>query len=97
MATEDCIKGFLIGGLIGAALGILYAPKSGKDTREEICRTTQDLLEKAKAQYEDTRRKIEDLASREKEVLAENKKKLKKAVEAGVDAYREAKADLSQG
>jgi gas vesicle protein len=97
MATEDYIKGFLIGGLIGAALGILYAPKSGKDTREEICRTTQDLLEKAKAQYEDTRRKIEDLASREKEVLAENKKKLKKAVEAGVDAYREAKADLSQG
>jgi gas vesicle protein len=97
MPTEDCIKGFLIGGLIGAALGILYAPKSGKETREEISRTTQDLLEKAKAEYEDKRRKIEELATREKEIFSENKKRLKRAVEAGVDAYREGKADLTQG
>ena len=92
MAAEDYIKGFLIGGLIGAALGILYAPKSGKETREEICRTTQDLLDKAKAQYEDKRRKIEELANREKELLAESKRRLKKAVDAGVEAYKEEKA-----
>ena len=94
MAAEDCIKGFLIGSLIGAALGILYAPKSGRETREEIGRTTRDLLEKAKTQYEEKRRKIEELAAREKELLVENKKRLKKAVEAGVDAFREGKTEL---
>jgi hypothetical protein len=36
MATDDCVKGPIIGGLLGAAFGILYAPKSGKETREEI-------------------------------------------------------------
>ena len=94
MAAEDCIKGFLIGSLIGAALGILYAPKSGRETREEISRTTRDLLEKTKAQYEEKRRKIEELAAREKELLVENKKRLKKAVEAGVEAFREGKTEL---
>ncbi len=94
MAAEDCIKGFLIGSLIGAALGILYAPKSGRETREEIGRTTRDLLEKAKAQYEEKRRKIEELATREKELLMENKKRLKKAVETGVEAFREGKTEL---
>jgi gas vesicle protein len=94
MAAEDCIKGFLIGSLIGAALGILYAPKSGRETREEIGRTTRDLLEKAKAQYEEKRRKIEELAVREKELLVENKKRLKKAVEAGVETFREGKTEL---
>ncbi|HOG16432.1 MAG TPA: YtxH domain-containing protein [Syntrophales bacterium] len=96
MAAEDYIKGFLIGGLIGAALGILYAPKSGKETREEICRTTQDLLDKAKAQYEDKRRKVEELANREKELLAESKRRLKKAVDAGVEALRQEKAGPSE-
>ncbi|MDX9821514.1 MAG: YtxH domain-containing protein [Syntrophales bacterium] len=94
MAAEDCIKGFLIGSLIGAALGILYAPRSGRETREEIGRTTHDLLEKAKTQYEEKRRKIEELAAREKELLMENKKRLKKAVETGVEAFREGKAEL---
>ena len=94
MAAEDCIKGFLIGSLIGAALGILYAPKSGRETREEIGRTTRDLLEKAKTQYEEKRRKIEELAAREKELLVENKKRPKKAVEAGVEAFREGKTEL---
>ncbi|TFH01737.1 MAG: YtxH domain-containing protein [Calditrichales bacterium] len=29
-------KGFLFGGIIGAAVGILLAPKSGRETREEL-------------------------------------------------------------
>ena len=33
---SDFIKGLFIGGLMGAVLGILYAPKSGKETREDI-------------------------------------------------------------
>ena len=48
----DLLKGLIIGGLIGAVLGILYAPKSGKETREDIARKTEDLLDKAKEEYE---------------------------------------------
>ena len=59
MAADDCMKGLIIGGLIGAALGILYAPKSGKETREEISHSAEELLKKTKAQYEEICEKIE--------------------------------------
>ena len=89
MATDDYVKGFMIGGLIGAALGILYAPKSGKEVRKEIRNAADDLLEKAKDQYEETSRKIEHMVGCEKELYAGKKEKLKKALEAGVEAFKQ--------
>jgi len=62
MAADDCVRGLIIGGLIGAALGVLYAPKSGKETREEISHSAEELLKKTKAQYEEVCKKIEKLA-----------------------------------
>ena len=50
--NSDLLKGLFIGGFIGVVLGVLYAPKSGKETREDIARTTEDLLSKGKEQYE---------------------------------------------
>ena len=50
--VDDFIKGLLVGGLIGAAIGILYAPKSGKETREDLSRKAEELIEKAKEEYE---------------------------------------------
>jgi len=46
--SSDFIKGLFIGGLMGAVLGILYAPKSGKETREDIARKADELITKAK-------------------------------------------------
>lgn len=34
------------------ALGILYAPKSGKETREDIANKANELFDKVKAEYE---------------------------------------------
>jgi gas vesicle protein len=51
--NSDLFVGLLIGGLIGAALGILYAPKSGRETRDEIAGKTKELLGKAKEEYEE--------------------------------------------
>jgi gas vesicle protein len=93
MATRDCVKGLIIGGLIGAAVGILYAPKSGKETREDICNSAEELLEKAKKQYEGTCEMIEKVTGREKELYAESKARLKKAIEAGVKAFKQEKAE----
>lgn len=49
---ENFVKGLLIGGLVGAIIGILYAPKSGKETRDDLCKKTGELMEKAKEEYE---------------------------------------------
>lgn len=50
--NSDLLTGLLIGCLIGAALGILYAPKGGKETREDIADKANGLLGKAKKEYE---------------------------------------------
>jgi len=114
------LKGVLIGGLIGAAVGILFAPKSGKETREDIARKTEDIIKKAKDEYElavekskmayetaikkakeiqmmarekvdDVEEAVSDLTEKGKETLLDNKTRLKKAIDAGIEAFKEEK------
>lgn len=118
--TSDFLKGVLVGGLIGAAVGILFAPKSGKETREDIARKTEEIIKKAKDEYEIAlekskmayesairkakeiqmmaREKVEgveetvsELTEKGKETLLDNKTRLKKAFDAGIDAFKEEK------
>ena len=85
----DFMKGFLIGGAIGAVLGILYAPKSGKETRDDIYKTKDELFAKAKDEYEQAVRKMSELAERGKETVQDSRSRLKKAVESGIEAYKD--------
>lgn len=41
-------KGFFTGLAVGAGLGVLFAPKSGKETREDLKKKANELIEKAK-------------------------------------------------
>jgi gas vesicle protein len=96
MAADDCVKGLLIGGLIGAVLGVLYAPKSGEEMRDDIRHSAEELLEKVKCQYEEAYRKAEKLADREKESIIGKKERLKRAWEAGVEAFKQEKTGALQ-
>lgn len=70
---------FLLGAGIGIGLGILFAPKSGKETRKELKEKMDDLVEKAKnIKAEDVKLAIEtkvqeikeDLKNLDKETVA---------------------------
>jgi gas vesicle protein len=50
--SGDFIGGLIVGGLIGAVIGILYAPKSGRETREDLARRADEVMAKAKEEYE---------------------------------------------
>jgi gas vesicle protein len=92
MATEDWIKGLVVGGLIGVVLGILYAPKSGKETREDLSKLADEMCQKTKNQYDQARGKIEEMASSGKESYADAKERFKKALDAGVEVFKKESA-----
>ena len=51
--TLEFLKGIIIGGAIGAVVGLLYAPKSGRETREELSGKVDDMYRQARDEYED--------------------------------------------
>ena len=68
------IKGIIFGGAVGAALGILYAPRAGKKTREMLAEKTEALWGE-EAQNEGT-------------ILGEVAKTTKTAIDAGQSVIR---------
>lgn len=89
---------FLLGGLAGAALALLYAPRSGRETREMLNEKMRDSAERGKDLREQAREKSKafmDEASgymdRGREVVEDRKGRLAAAFEAGRQAYREEK------
>ncbi len=53
--------GFLAGGAIGAAFALLYAPKSGKELRDDIRTKSDDYLDSADKYVEQAKVKAKDL------------------------------------
>lgn len=51
----------------GAALGILFAPKSGKDTRSDLMRKGEDLYDRLKDMVGQAQEKMADNMSKAKE------------------------------
>ena len=103
----DLLKGLIIGGLIGAVLGIFYAPKSGKEMREELAGKTDELLSKAKEEYEKAVEKnriisetavkrLEELESSAKEKVEEVESKVNKFAHQGAKTVQSNKNKLKK-
>ncbi|HRO99866.1 MAG TPA: YtxH domain-containing protein [Flavobacteriales bacterium] len=72
------ILGFLAGAAIGAAIGVLFAPRSGKETRERMAgkaRATKDDLDEfineARAEWAKAKGKVVDTATMTKEEVSD--------------------------
>ena len=80
---------FLVGLGIGAAVGILFAPHSGEETRQILMSKAEEGRDFVKKRARDARDQAEQWAARGKEVIHAQKEQLRTAVEAGRQAYRE--------
>ncbi len=68
------IFGFLAGAAVGATLGILFAPRSGKETRERIAKRVNhakddldELIENGRAEWSKAKGKASDMADMTKD------------------------------
>jgi hypothetical protein len=92
--TEDAMKSatkwtesisvFAVGVGVGAALGVLFAPRSGNDTRDLIAETAQEQLDGAIAAGH-------KITQRAQEGIDQIKGQVRQAADVGERAYREAK------
>jgi len=101
------ISGFVIGGLVGAAVALLFAPQSGEETRTLIHDKGIELKDHAEDLIDDTRARAEELAKEAKtkaeglqkrgqELFDEQKKKVTKAVDSGKKAVAKKKDDTAK-
>ncbi len=94
---------FVAGLGIGAMAGILYAPKSGRETREEIAhgaregteylRTrTKQAVEQVDTLVDKGKEQVGDYVERGMSLVDDQSNRVTAAVEAGREAYRTAKS-----
>jgi gas vesicle protein len=81
---------FLAGLGIGALVGVLYAPKSGRETREDLLRSAEEGREYLNTRSRQAREQVTQFADRGRDVLNRQRDQFTAAVEAGKQAYREA-------
>ena len=80
---------FLAGLGFGALLGVLYAPRSGKETREALKNTAEEGREFLKTRGREARETVSQWVDRGKEAVGRQKEQISSAIDAGRQAYRE--------
>ncbi len=89
MADEKKLSYFFLGMGIGVAVGILFAPKSGEETRRFLREKADEGKDYIKKRGDDLIGSAGEIVDRGKTVISSKKDQLSAAVEAGRQAYRE--------
>lgn len=88
---------FLAGLGLGALAGVLYAPRSGAETREALRARAEEGREYVKSRAREAREQASDWADRGREVVNAQKEQFRAAYEAGRQAYHEATTETGTG
>ena len=90
MEDDSRLSYFFLGLGLGVAVGVLFAPKSGEDTRELLRAKAEEGTDYVKRRGTELRDTASEALDRGKTTLQRHKENLTAAVEAGKQAYREA-------
>src|ERR671927_598822 len=93
---------FVMGATVGALVALLFAPKSGRELREDLADATRKGVDRARETgsqlsarageyYESASARAGELAAGVREAASRRGERLSAAVEAGKQAYREEK------
>jgi gas vesicle protein len=84
MKRAGSVSAFAVGLGVGAAIGVLFAPTSGDDTRDYLVASANDGLDRVVATGE-------KLTQRARQGVDEAKGRVRQAKKVGEDAFHEAK------
>ena len=96
--ASDVILSFLLGGLAGAALALLYAPRTGQETRDLLGERLRETAERGREMKQEVvgrgRALVDEAAGyvdKQRQTIEQRKERLAAAVDAGRQAFREEK------
>jgi len=83
----EFLAGMIVGTLVGAGLGLLFAPRSGQETRERIRSRADEMGDRLRSTAGDlgdrVREKADDLSRRGRAAVEEGSRRLRTAYERG--------------
>ena len=85
----DKFGNFLLGLGIGVGVGLLFAPRSGEETRDLLLSKADEGKDYLKKQSEGLRGSAADIVDKGRDVINRQRDSLSEAIEAGKQAYRE--------
>ena len=94
MAQSMIPKGnyFLLGLGIGSLVGVLFAPKSGEETREYIAKKAREGNELARMRGRELRDRAEETVERGKKIITQTEGRIATAIDVGIETYNREKA-----
>lgn len=87
---------FVWGLLIGAAAALLYAPKSGRETREELTDSMHRMRDQAEGKLREVQETVTDAVEDYRRQFEEGVETARRAVESGREAVRESRRDVER-
>ena len=83
---------FLVGVGIGSLMGILFAPKSGEETRKYIAKKAREGSELARDKVREMQVRVEENVERGKEIINQTEGQIAMAIDAGIETYNREKS-----
>jgi len=90
MSEDNKLSYFLLGIGLGVAVGVLFAPQSGEETRRLLRDKADEGADYVRRRSNELRDTATETLERGKQTLQRKKDSLTAAVDAGRQAYREA-------
>ncbi len=94
---KNGLSSFLMGLGVGVAIGMLFAPKAGTETRDLIKNKAGEGTDYLKQRGTEFRQSATEWVDKGKDALRSQKENLNDAVEAGKQAYRDAVSSQPSG
>jgi gas vesicle protein len=84
---------FLAGLGLGALAGVMYAPRSGSETREQLRAKAEEGREYMRQRAREAKEQASQWADKGREAVSSQKEQFRAAYEAGRQAYHEATSE----
>jgi gas vesicle protein len=90
------VGSFVLGALVGAGLALLFAPKTGEETQDEIRDRARKLRAAAEERVREAQRQLEDRLDDAREGARTKYEDVREALETGRTAAMDARGDLQE-